>query len=250
MNKLLCILLSCGISGIVFGQAPFQEIPFQEKPDTLVIPAALSYTILFSEGDTISLSNGKWARAKGGHDMTLVLPDATDKLTTLVISHECNDSSSLLGDGGGLSLVPITLTNDHWKVSGPIKNVDFTIVGGTYDNCSGTLVEGKNTILTAEEGTPESNEALSKHGRGYRDVSDFNGLPRYKNTGWIVEVDPKTNKAIQKLYGMGRFYHESVLVMEDGKTVYLTDDFAPSVFFKFIAEQKNDFSKGQLYAYK
>ena len=42
----------------------------------------------------------------------------------------------------------------------------------------------------------------------------------------------------------------SGVFMRDGKTVYLTDDFTPAVFFKFVAKNSGDYSVGQLYAYK
>ena len=53
----------------------------------------------------------------------------------------------------------------------------------------------------------------------------------------MVEVDPKTNKAIHKIYAMGRYMHEDAHCMPDRKTVYLSDDADPAVFFKFIAEK-------------
>ena len=248
--KRLLLLLNFIILQNVSAQNPFVEVPPQDKPTTLIIPKGLHYKVLFSEGDSVYTSDGKIGKAKGWHDMVLTIPDKNNSSIKLAVSHECNDSSNVLGDGGGMSIIPLRLTNEEWAVNGKILNIDFTTVGGTYDNCSGTLVEGKNTILSAEEGTPDSNDKLQKKGKGYRDVSDFNNLPRYKHTGWMVEVDPNTNKAIHKLYSMGRFVHESALVMPDGKTVFLTDDYAPCIFFKFVSDTKNDFTKGQLYAYK
>ena len=234
----------------VSAQVPFHEVSYQANTGGLIIPKDLTYNVLFSEGDSVYTSTGKAAKAKGSHDMILTIPSKNNTSVNLAVSHECNDSSSVLGDGGGISIVPLTKINNEWSVAGKIYNIDFSTVGGTYNNCSGTLVPDKNTILTAEEGMPESNDLLNKKGNGYRDISDFNGLKRYKNTGWMVEADPESLKATQKLYSMGRFVHEDALVMLDGKTVYLTDDFAPCVFFKFVAETRNDFSAGQLYAYK
>jgi secreted PhoX family phosphatase len=234
----------------LLAQYPFKEVPFQEKTNTLIISKNLQYTVLFKAGDTVYTNQGKYGLAKGAHDMLLVLPGANTNEIRLAVSHECNDSSLVLGDGGGMSVVPLKLQHTKWLVSDSIKNISFTAVGGTYNNCSGTYVKEKNTILTAEEGTPSNNSILYRKGKGYTDTSDFKGLRRFNNTGWMVEVDPNSNKALHKLYSMGRFVHESALVLADGKTVFLTDDFAPSVFFKFVANKKFNFEEGQLYAYK
>jgi uncharacterized protein len=234
----------------MFAQYPFKEVRFREKTTTPLINKKLSYTVLFKTGDTVYTDNGKWALAKGMHDMILSLPGNAKGKVSLAVSHECNDSSMVLGNGGGMSIVPLTCKEGKWIVLDTIKNIDFTTVGGTYNNCSGTYVKEKNIILTAEEGTPSNNEVLYKKGKGYTDTSDFNGLKRFENTGWMVAVDPASRKALSKLYSMGRFVHESALILEDGKTVFLTDDFAPSVFFKFVAKEKYDFAEGQLYAYK
>jgi len=250
MPKIL-ISYFCWILALpIFAQYPFKEIPFQEYSTTVIIDKNLSYKVLFSQGDSVLCNNGKWGQAKGSHDMLLTLPTQKTTEVLLAVSHECNDSSAVLGDGGGMSIVPVCFKNNSWNVCDTIKNIDFTPVGGTYNNCSGTYVTGKNTILTAEEGTPENNASLYRKGKGYQDTSNIKELTRYENTGWMVEVDPLSNKALHKLYSMGRFVHESALVLADGKTVFLTDDFAPSVFFKFIAEKEYDFEKGQLYAYK
>ena len=234
----------------LLAQYPFKEVPFQEKSNTLKVSEHLHYTLLFTAGDTVYTNYGKKGLAKGAHDMILTLPSSNSNEIRLAVSHECNDSSSVLGDGGGMTIVPIKHKHSKWIVSDSIKNISFAAVGGTYNNCSGTYVKEKNTILTAEEGTPETNSILYRKGKGYTDTSNFNGLKRYENSGWMVEVDPNSNTALHKLYGMGRFVHESALVLADGKTVFLTDDFAPSVFFKFVATEKYNFEKGQLYAYR
>lgn len=234
----------------LFAQYPFTEIPYQYLTKKVIVDKHLSYKVLFQMDDSVWTNKHTWAKAKGSHDMILAMPGKDSTFYSLAISHECNTRSVELGDGGGMSILPIHFLNNSWTVCDTIKNIDFTSVGGTYDNCSGTYISGKKTLLTAEEGTPANNVALYKNGKGYADTADINGLKRYQNTGWMVEVDPNALTSLHKLYGMGRFVHESALVLEDGKTVFLTDDFAPSVFFKFVAKEKYNFEKGQLYAYK
>lgn len=250
IKKIITALISLFFSLHIFAQYPFTEIPYQSLSKKIIIDKHLSYKILFRMDDSVWTKNNTWAKAKGSHDMILAMPGKDSLSYSLAISHECNTASKELGDGGSMSIVPIRFSNDTWSISDTINNIDFSSVGGTYDNCSGTYIPGKKTLLTAEEGTPANNVVLYKKGKGYTDTSDINGLKRFQNTGWMVEVDPNALTSLRKLYGMGRFVHESALVLDDGKTVYLTDDFAPSVFFKFVAKEKYNFEEGQLYAYK
>ena len=250
MKKILITFFSLFFSFQLVAQYPFNEISNKSIPHTVIIDKKLSYKVLFRMDDPVWTNKDTWAKAKSSHDMILAIPGQDSSSYSLAISHECNTASKDLGDGGGMSIVPIKFSNNAWSVSDTIKNIDFSSVGGTYDNCSGTYIPNKKTILTAEEGTPATNAVLYKNGKGYTDTSDINGLKRFQNTGWMVEVDPNALTSLRKLYGMGRFVHESALVLEDGKTVFLTDDFAPSVFFKFVAKEKYNFEAGQLYAYK
>jgi uncharacterized protein len=168
------------------------------------------------------------------------------------VSHETNEVNHDLGDGGGGTVMPIAKTKSDWKVSGDKRNIDFTPVGGTLRNCSG-FYTAKGTVLTAEEFPPSNNLDLYRdvnYGVTFRDTSDINHMKRWQHMGWIVEVDPVSGKALRKLYGMGRCSHEGLVVMPDQKTVYITDDYSPAVFFKFVANNENNFEEGQLYAYQ
>ena len=111
-------------------------------------------------------------------------------------------------------------------------------------------ISANKTILTSEEFPPSSNKELYRKGKGFRDTSNFGNLPRWQNMGWMVEADIASKKSLRKLYQMGRYSHEGALILDDNKTVFLTDDYSPSVFFKFVAHTPNDFSTGQLYAYQ
>jgi uncharacterized protein len=228
----------------------FKELTFESGTESVLLAEKLSYTILFrEESDTVFTAEGKFSPAKRNHDYTYFMADEGNPNSGwLYISHECNDSSTVLGDGGGATMFRITKNNGKWQKVSNFENVDFSAVGGTYDNCAGAVTPW-GTLLTAEEFPPFSNLELYKKGKGTRDTSDINGMKRFEHTGWMVEVDLKTKKAIRKLYNMGRYSHEGAWVMPDGKTVYLTDDFNPSVFFKFVADKENDLSEGQLFAY-
>ena len=230
-------------------QVPFNELDSNYVGSKLIIPSGMRYNILFRAGEVVVSDKGK-AKSKGKHDFASFIPFKNSVNSGIMyISHETNDTSSVLGDGGGGTTFPLRLIDKVWTNVGPYKNIDFSSVGGTYNNCSGFYTPA-GTILTAEEFPPANNKELYRRGIGFRDTSDFKGMKRWENMGWIVEVDPFSEKALHKNYNMGRFSHEGVLVMPDSVTVYLTDDYVPSVFFKFISKKKNDFVNGQLYAYK
>lgn len=228
-------------------QLPFTPLDSNHSGKDLILPAELSSQIIFQEGDLIYGKDGKTTSTKGSHDYSH-LYEYTDGTAKLLVSHECNDTSSQLGDGGGASLVDLERKDKRWLVK-KSTFIDFATVGGTMGNCSGAATND-GRVLSAEEFPAQSNVELYKNGLGFRDTSKFNGLARWQNMGWMVEIDSKSKKATQKLYAMGRFSHEAALIMPDYKTVYLTDDYAPSVFFKFVADTARQFNRGKLYAYK
>jgi hypothetical protein len=244
------LIFFCVNTGLA--QVSFKSID-RDETGKLVLPQGMKYDLLFREGDTIYNVNGKTGPAKGNHDLNIYIPLENSRRGKIYTSHEENAVSDLAGDGGGGTVYEIEWSGNSWK-SGKKTAIDFSKVGGTYNNCSGTLTT-KGTILSTEEAPPVSNSTLmkspyAKDGIGFRDTSDFNGMKRYENMGWVVEVDPVSKKAIHKLYKMGRFSHEGIWIMPDKKTVYLADDNYPAVFFKFVAKSENDFTDGQLYAFK
>lgn len=257
MKKFTCSILllftSISIQAQVtlfqFQQAPFKEAPYSPSNKTLSLSEEFEYYSLFSESDSVYNRSGQAGPSKRNHDYIVFLPGASARKASLFVSHECNDSSGVLGDGGGATLFNLRKKDYQWKRSGKFEAIDFRTVGGTYDNCGGIYIAKTNRIISAEEYAPESNSKLYKKGKGFRDTSDINGLKRHENMGWMVEVDPSSKKAIRKLYALGRYSHESGWISKDGKSVYMTDDHAPSVFFKFVAETPYAFDKGILYAY-
>jgi secreted PhoX family phosphatase len=232
-----------------FQQAPFKEVPYSDTSGNLRLSEEFEYYTLFEQGDTVYNKQGQSSPSKKNHDYATFLPGSSAKKAFLFVSHECNDTNTVLGDGGGGTIFPIQKKDYQWRRTGKFQAVDFSAVGGTYDNCGGLYFPKTKRILSAEEFPPLSNKALYKKGRGSRDTSDINGLKRYENLGWMVEIDPASKKAVKKLYALGRFSHESGWLSKDGKTLYMTDDHAPAVFFKFIAETPYAFDKGTLYAY-
>lgn len=241
------LLTACGTNGPT---GLFTEVPAAES-NTLVLPEGYNFKVLFKAGsDLVTRADGQQAPAKENGDFIGYLPiDGSSEHGYLYVSHETKNTDPVLGDGGGATVFEVQKTNGQWNVLGDFKHVNFEGVGGTLRNCGG-VVTPHNTVLVAEEAEPASNSAMQTLGYGITDTSDFNGLKRYQNMGWMVEVDPYTQQALGKIYRMGRFMHEDAHCMPDGVTVYLTDDYDPAVFFKFVANKPGRYSQGQLYAWK
>ena len=231
------------------GQLPFEPVPASGDHPGLVIPADLKYQILYQQGDTAITPDGVKGPAKGRHDFMAFIPLERATKGVLWINHEDVKAHDQFGDGGGGTLLDLEMVEGKWVIQGLPRAADFRSVGGTVKNCLGAVTPWR-TIITSEEWEPENNVELYDSGRGIRDTTELNGYPRYLNYGWMVEVDPISGRAIRKLWSMGRFMHEAAYCLEDRKTVYLMDDQSPGVFFKFVAENSGDYSKGTLFAYR
>ena len=254
-------MMMAGMFQSAFAQKTlFPEIDTNFTGETVVLPGApYKYKVLFREGESVvKTKDGASGLARGNHDFTGYVPiDGSSEHGYVIVNHELRDSNSTFGDGGGMTVFEVRYENNDWKVVGDYRNVDFSGVGGTFVNCGGAQTPFGH-VLTAEEYSPGNNVDLYAGGRYVRDTSDvtitFDGqertIKRWQAMGWMVQVDPENATAVQKLWKMGRYSHEGAWCMADGKTVYLTDDNSPAVLFKFEAKVANDYSDGQLYAYK
>lgn len=159
---------------------------------------------------------------------------------------------------GGMSRLQVARdSNGNWSVLDAM-NVDFSAVGGTWVNCFGTLSPW-NTPLTSEE-LYFDDTALWNSGAdsGVKNLAGYLGYPTDGSGAWpnpyrygyIGEIISPTTAAPvpEKRFALGRFSHENAVVMPDRKTVYLSDDGANVVFFKFVADVAGDLSAGTLYA--
>ena len=230
---------------------PFIEIESNFSSKDLILPEGFTYTVLFSEGDDVTRTDGEKFPAKGNHDLSIFIPDEQTPNTKglLYISHETKYKDENLGDGGGATIFDIEKINGVWQAVGDFNHIDFSGVGYTNRNCGGSLTPN-GTIFTCEEAWAHSTDYLYHNGEGMTDTSWVNGRPYWQNMGFVVEVDPKTKQVIRKHYQMGKFVHEDVLCTDDGKTVYLSDDMNPGVFFKYETNTAYDYNTGNLFAYK
>jgi len=227
----ILITLSC--------QQKAQRKLAEVQDNTFGLPIQSTYNVLFDENDSISVGL-KLVPTKGNHDMTVYIPiNGSSTHGYLVVSHEVFTKDSILGDGGGATFFEVQKQGENWNVIGQYKNIDFSPVKHTVYNCGGKLTP-KGTILMAEEYFPQSNSAIST-------LDTINN--QYQDFGWVVEVDPMTQKAVQKLKSLGRYKHEDIYPMPDRKTLYITNDDDPSFLFKFIADTLDVYTKGKLYAF-
>ena len=228
----------------------FKEIDSCYTSDKILLPEGFEIQSLFSEADSkIKTKTGQISRSKGLHDMISYIPiNGSSKHGFLYVGHETTGANNILGDGGGGTIFEIKMIDSRWEVVSDYNHVDFSNVGNTDRNCGGVLAPN-GMIYSCEESQPKSNLELYRYGGGHRDTSDINNLKYYQNIGYVVEIDPKQRKATKKMLQWGRFHHEDIEFLDDGKTVFLSDDYSPGVFFKFVANIKNDYTKGQLYAF-
>ncbi|MEP1035048.1 alkaline phosphatase PhoX [Ekhidna sp.] len=143
---------------------------------------------------------------------------------------------------GGVTILDVHLekSNTEWIVDRS-EYLDFSSVGGTEANCSGTVTPW-GTIVTCEETTDED-----LNGDGYNDL------------GWAIEVDPISKVVIDqnggleggdKLWALGNFKHENLVIHSNRRTAYQGVDDAEGYLFKFVADIQEDLSAGKLFVYK
>lgn len=269
MHRILLFFSFSLLCTNLFSQNIFKELGLPIETEDVIFPQEnLKMDILFiGNYHLVTGKNGEQSAAKQNHDFTGYIPiDGRSDSGYVIVNHERNVADDVLGDGGGMTVFTayIDKTSGSWTVAdhpeGKYRNVDFSGVGGTIENCGGIQTPW-GTVLTAEEVIYKNNLSLYNDGMGIRDTSDFfleafNGdkflkkIPQHLNFSWMVEVDVQNARAIKKHYSMGRYGHEAGVVLKDKKTVFLTDDTTPGFIFKFVADKEADLSKGQLYAYK
>ena len=134
---------------------------------------------------------------------------------------------------GGVSILDINFetTSKIWQTTAS-EAVDFSGVAGTINNCSGTVTPW-NTIISCEE----FQSPVDTNADGYYDI------------GWCIEISPETKTVIDKLWALGNFRHENVVIHQNERTLYQGADSTPGYLYKFVADTPGDLSSGALYVY-
>ncbi len=252
-----------------------------EATEVVIPPSPFQFQVLFIGGeDMVQTGVNEEVPAKQWHDFIGFTPLSAEDCVLdenaigwVSVNHEMILSDDKIGDGGGMTtfLLGRQPSNDELYIisqelsdgrSGDFFNVDFSAVGETGMNCGGINSNVDGRIWTAEEWFRSDNESIFNGGNGVRDTTDytikytefemanFQTIPKYKNFNWMVEIDPRTAKAVRKQYNWGRQPFEGGTVAEDNKTVYMGADATPGFFTKFVADVEGDFTEGTTYVYK
>lgn len=253
--------------------------------DTLVMPkSGLQYSILLQEGDAAyNTDKAAGAPLKGGFGSVYYDRDIRSLYTVngvdinknkegwLYMSLQDNKLSAT-GDGGGLVRLRVKEQADgKWQVvpqteGGNTFNArffDFDAMGGSWNNnglhlgyTSLSSPEDKGNIFMYD-GWAGSNAELQPG----MAVTDYvlpagapgagTSIPRYKNMGWIIEVNKNNGKPLRKLYQAGRADFGGVVVastkysspdtVEMG-TILFTTQTQPAVILKYEPSLGNQVS--------
>ncbi|GAA4883036.1 alkaline phosphatase PhoX [Ferrimonas pelagia] len=150
--------------------------------------------------------------------------------------------------------------------------VDLSGVAGTAGVRKGNLTPW-GTPLFAEHGATETgseaptltdwNKPLEQEDaalpiRSESDIADrldaYLGEGEFPNPyryGYMMELtNPEGEVSVEKRFAMGRFEHDSAMIMPNGTTVYLGQGGIGGVLYKFEADSANELRSGTLYAAK
>jgi uncharacterized protein len=203
----------------------------------LALPRGFEYNVIGRAGDIMSdgrptppLHDGQWT-FKVGRELRIV---RNHEVSNLSLPRENagigrrNHYDEMAG-GGTTTLIIDPKTNAVVR--------HFVSLSGTLINCAGGPTPWGSWI-SCEETT------LGKTVRTRVDGRKTGGFP--KSHGYCFEVPAAANSEVipVPLRSMGRFVHEAVAVDRKTGVVYLTEDFNPSGFYRFIPKRKGRLAEG------
>ncbi|WP_081988293.1 PhoX family phosphatase [Halobacillus sp. BBL2006] len=195
-------------------------------------------------------------------------PDSNSLITkgnkTYMISHFEYDSQNNAGES--VSGLPASMTLTELKrdeKTGELtvkdaEKIDFSNVDGLWVPCNGSTTDW-GTHLGSEEYEPDARAFENEESDAYKEVTNFAEYYFHDASkanpyfyGWIPEISisKKGETSVEKHYSTGRFSHEMMKVLPDNKTALFGDDGGNTMSFMYVADEKEDFSSGTLYAAK
>jgi secreted PhoX family phosphatase len=224
MNRLIFCLCFVFTLNVVKAQhiADFTSMEPSSQNNQFVIPETHVFQKIIESGDL--LTNGD------------AMPISNDFTGYVPISGSSTNgylSINKESTAGGATVLDVNFnaTNNLWQTSYSQK-VDFSPVVITSSNCSGTVTPW-NTIISSEEAT----SANDSNSDGYYDL------------GWNVEIDPASKTVINKVWALGNFKHENIVVHSNERTAYQGADSNPGYIYKFVANTPQNLHSGLLYVY-
>ena len=220
MKYILFIMLF--IPSLVFGQhiSLFTSLNGGNQDKDLHLPTTHSFQYIIETGDPLT---------EGG-----TLPDRCDYAGYVPISGSSTNGYLSINSEetpGGVTVLDIMfdLTQKKWIITDS-EALNFSSVGGTRENCGGGIMSNGN-VLSCQETL----------GGGL----DGNG---YKKFGWAVEIDPVTKTVLGERYKLGNFKHENAAIAPNQRTIYQGEDDPTGNLYKFVSDNPNDLTSGNLYA--
>ncbi len=214
----------------------FTSVTPAAQTDQFVIPATHKFQKIIETGDLLT----EGGNFKVKPDFTAYVPIAGSS-TNGYLSINSEDAPPPFGNGGGVQILDINfnVTTKLWETTAS-EDLDFSAVGGTAANCSGTVTSW-GTVISCEE------VAYNELGTGLTDLN-FDG---YNDVGWNIEINPATKTVIGKHWAMGNFKHENVAIHSNNRTVYqgADDTVGHGFLYKFVATNAQDLSAGNLYVF-
>ncbi|MDG1730849.1 MAG: DUF839 domain-containing protein [Algibacter sp.] len=225
---ILFILVLQSVNGQDIGD--FISITPTTQTSGFVLPSSHDFQSIIKVGDVLTAGGNMLTKP----DFTGYVPIAGSSINGY-LSVNSEDAPPPFGGGGGVTILDIyfNTTSKLWEKTAS-QTIDFSSVGGTAANCSGTVTTWGTVISCEEASIPDT-------------FPPFDG---YNDLGWNVEINPATKTVVGKHYAMGNFAHENVAIHINERTVYQGADSNPGYLYKFVADTAQDLSSGKLYVFK
>ncbi|MFQ3576545.1 MAG: alkaline phosphatase PhoX [Cytophagales bacterium] len=229
------LILSHSFISVSQSIADFKSVkPLSKQPDTLVLPKTHTFQYLIKTDD--DLMDGR--KLGSTLDFTGYVPIDGSKEGWLSISSENEVAET------AILKIKLDATKGKWEIlnSGKVDYYSPFVKDAIHTVsrfCSGTVTPW-GTVIVAEENDKEGDGNKD----GYHDVGWLIELNPYK---WQIQtVDPQLRP--QKLWAMGRFQHENVVISSDNRTCYMGADSKKFGYvYKYVAKRPFNLAEGDLY---